>query len=331
VAVVRGRDLKSMVEEALEAIGGIGAVVHEGEKVFIKPNFGGVGLVSHDTVLAGDSTKPEIVVAVAEECLKAGAAEVAIGEGAQVPVFSWEGVQTIDGASNMASEAERLSESYGRPVSLVCLTGNSPAWVAVPSPYTGLNEIHVSSLLVNADRVISIPVLKTHRWTQVTGSMKNLVGVTSADNYGYGFNRRSKLHDSPGGIEQCFLDIVAAIRPDLAIIDASNCCEGNGPHILEGWWGSTVDMKERLGDWLLVASTDLAAADATAARIIGQDVSRVSHLLKANEQGLGQTREDLIQVVGSSIDSVRVDFRPAESTDGFWDILLPGIMLTTSG
>jgi uncharacterized protein (DUF362 family) len=328
VAVTRGRDLVTMVHSALDAIGGIDSIVHEGETVFIKPNFGGVGMVSHDTVRAGDSTKPDVVIAVAEECLRVGAGEVIIGEGAQVPKFSWDDLTTLGSSATMTAEAARLNASYSGKVTLSCLSGESPSWVAVPSPYTGLGTIKVSGHVTRADRVISIPVIKTHRWTQVTASMKNFVGVTSVDQYG-GMQFRSELHNSPGGIEQCFLDIVAAVKPDLAIIDASICCEGDGPHVLPGWWGDTVDMRDLLGDWLILASTDLAAADATAARVIGHDVAEVEHLKKAYNQGIGQIREDMIEIIGASLDSVGVNFKPATPTDGFLDVILPGIMLTT--
>jgi uncharacterized protein (DUF362 family) len=83
-----------------------------------------------------------------------------------------------------------------------------------------------------------------------------------------------KLHTIPEGIEQVFLDIVTALKPDLAIIDASICVEGSGPQA-GGNQGITVDMRERLGSWLILASTDLVAADATAARIISQDLSTI--------------------------------------------------------
>jgi hypothetical protein len=41
----------------------------------------------------------EIVVAVAEECLKAGAAEVIVGDGSQVPRFDWGAATTLDGST----------------------------------------------------------------------------------------------------------------------------------------------------------------------------------------------------------------------------------------
>jgi uncharacterized protein (DUF362 family) len=317
-----------MTDSVLQAIGGISSIVHEGETVFIKPNFGGVGLVGHDTVRAGDSTKPDIVIAVAEACLRCDAAEVIIGEGAQVPVFSWDELKSLHTARSIRTEVERLNAEYAGSVTLSCLSGESPSWDAVPSPYSGLDSIRVSSHVTRADRIISVPVVKTHRWTQMTASLKNFVGVTSVEQYG-GMQFRHALHDSPGGIEQCFLDIVGAVKPDLAIIDLSICCEGDGPHVLPGWWGDTVDMRDLVGDWLLLASTDLVAADATAARIIGYDAANVRHLKSAYQQGLGQINEDMIDVLGVDLGRVCTTFEPARQTLGFLDVLVPGIMLTS--
>lgn len=326
VAAILGHDLGAMTREALEAIGGMETIVHPGETVFIKPNFGSVGFVPRDTIAIGECTKPEIVTAVAEECLKAGAAQVIIGDAAQVPRFQWEQIWTLDRSTNLSVEAQRLNESYAGEVTLACLNADSPAWDAVPSPYSGLGEIRVSSLVTRADRVISIPVLKNHRWTQVSLSLKNFMGVTPVDLYGGGWPWRFGLHDAPGGLDACFLDVVAAVRPDLTIIDASIGTEGNGPHVVPGWWGTTVDMKDRLGDWLILASTDAVAADATAARLIGRDLSSVAHLDMAYRRGLGQARAELIDVVGVELGRLHVDWREADPVGGFAEVLIPGLV-----
>ena len=54
-------------------------------------------------------------MAVAELCLLAGAAEVIIGDGSHAPVLNWEHAVTLDGSTNLASEAARLTSQYGRP------------------------------------------------------------------------------------------------------------------------------------------------------------------------------------------------------------------------
>ena len=43
----------------------------------------------------------------------------------------------------------------------------------------------------------------------------------SLSRHGSGFFARDKLHFAAGGVSQCFLDIVAGVKPDLAIIDGS--------------------------------------------------------------------------------------------------------------
>jgi uncharacterized protein (DUF362 family) len=317
VAAVRGEDLHAMTREALEAMGGAQKIVNEGETVFIKPNMVMLPFVPSigDRFLAGECTKPEIVIAVAEECLRAGAAEVIVGDGAQMPTFDWTLATTLDGSTNLAAEAERLGSKYGRKVTLACLDTDSPEWVEVPTS-TYIEKVAISSLIAQADRVISIPVMKTHQWAQLTLSLKNFVGVTPLERYGWKgastmWSRVLLDHSSPEAIAQLYLDIVSAVKPDLAIIDASIGVEGNGPSATEGN-GLTVNMKERLGSWLLLASTDLVAADATAARIMSQDVAEVKAVLMGHEMGLGEMREDSIEIIGERLDNLRVDWLPAE-------------------
>jgi uncharacterized protein (DUF362 family) len=316
VAIVKGTDLRAMSRDVLDAVGGISSVVGEGHTVFIKPNFVTIGWqsIGREAIATGECTKPEIALAVAEECLKAGAAEVIIGDAAQTPSWQWDKVMTLDRSTSMAAEARRLTSAYKGKVTLACLDADSPEWVDIPSQ-TSLQKISVSSLVAHADRVISMPVLKTHQWAQMTLSMKCFLGTTPLAKYGAkpdGSQARIFLHVATGGIEQVFLDIVKGVTPDLAIIDASIGIEGDGPAIgADGAGGKTIDVKERLGGWLLLASRDLAAADATAARIAGQDVTKIRQLNLALEQGIGETREDKIEIVGERLDSVRMDWVPA--------------------
>jgi uncharacterized protein (DUF362 family) len=317
VAAIRGEDLNAMTREALEAMGGAQKIVNEGETVFIKPNMVMLPFVPFigNRFLAGECTKPEIVIAVAEECLRAGAAEVIVGDGAQMPTFDWELATTLDGSTNLAAEAEHLGSKYGRKVTLACLDTGSPEWVEVPTS-TYLDKVAISSLVARADRVISIPVIKTHQWAQLTLSLKNFVGVTPLERYGWKgadtmWSRVLLDHSSPEAIAQLYLDIVTAVKPDLAIIDASIGVEGDGPSATEGN-GLTVDMRERLGSWLLLASTDLVAADATAARIMSHDVADVKQIVMGYEMGLGEMREDSIEIIGERLDNLRVEWAPAE-------------------
>lgn len=312
VAAARGRDLYAITHQALAGLGGIGTVVRPGESVFIKPNLLTAGLRRVDHTRTGEIAKPEVIVATAEACLLAGAREVIIGDGAQVHAFDWEELRTLDGATHLAAEVARLNDRYDHRVQLACLNRDTPGWDAVPARRMSFDTLLVSSLVMRADRVISIPVLKTHRFATVSLSLKNFMGVMPISEYGGGSERigRYILHNSPGGLEGAFLDVVEAVRPDLAVIDGSIGCEGYAPWVRPGE-GRTVDLRERLGDWLVLASADPVAADATAARLMRHDPWRVRHLQRAYDEGLGQLHESRIALVGAALDELQMDWEPA--------------------
>lgn len=315
VSAVTGTDLASMTREVMDPLGGIGAVVHSGETVFIKPNMVTLPWAAQSNIFAGgECTKPEVVVAVAEECLRAGAAEVVVGDGSHAVELPWDRAVTLDGSTNLAAEMARLSAEYGRPARVASLEADSPDWVQVPST-TNLGTILVSSLVANADRVISIPVAKTHSWAQLTLSLKNFVGVAPLWRYGdlpRGIPDRGVVfdHSSPRAIAAIYLDMVRGIRPDLAIIDFSLGIEGNGPNRSHG--GRTVDMRDRLGSFLLLASTDLVAADATAARIMSHNPDRIAQLGMGFDRGLGEMRKDRIELMGPPLSELRVPWASAK-------------------
>jgi uncharacterized protein (DUF362 family) len=126
---------------------------------------------------------------------------------------------------------------------------------------------------------------------------------------GYWDRGRVLDHSTPRSIAAIYLDIVDGVNPDLAIIDFSIGIEGDGPN--RGHGGRTVDMRERLGSWLLIASTDIMAADATAARIMSHDIGAITQLGLGYELGLGEIRQDRIEVVGERLADLQVEWAPA--------------------
>lgn len=314
VAAIRGDNLDSMTREAIDALGGINTIINKGETVFIKPNFVTFPFAQYTNCFHnGDCTKPEIIIAVTEECLRAGAAEVIIGEGSHLPKFDWQYAVTLNGHTNLVKKAEHLSSLYDGKVTLACLETDSPGWVEIPSK-TSLNKIAISSLVAKADKVISIPVAKTHSWAQLTLAAKNFIGITPLSRYAQlidntWWNRGTFDHSSPRAIAQVYLDIVKSIEPDLSIIDFSIGIEGDGPTTNLG--GNTLNMKERLGSWAIIASTDIMAADATAARIMSHDTNKVKHLAVGFEMGLGEIRESSIELLGEKLNNLRVPWKSA--------------------
>jgi len=312
VAAVRGTDLRAMVRDILDAFGGMRALIAPGDRVFLKPNLITVDWIGENPVTSGECTKPEIVLAVAEACLEAEAGEVIIGEGAQVRRFDWFHIPTLDGAGSLGAGVLELNSRFGGRITLSCLQTDTAAWVEIPT-YCGLESLRIPAILTEVDHVFSLPVAKTHMMTDVTFTLKNMLGVTNPADYGLGTPSRIGLHFTRTGIHQPFLDIVHATRPDFGIVDFTLCCEGNGPVVVPGILSETVDVRERLGgDWLLLGGNDLAAVDATGARIMGgHDPWAVKHLKLAYEQGLGQIEEESILLEGATLEELAMPWQRA--------------------
>jgi uncharacterized protein (DUF362 family) len=100
------------------------------------------------------------------------------------------------------------------------------------------------------------------------------------------------------------------VQPDLAVIDFSVGVEGNGPNLSHG--GRTVDMRVRLGSYLILASTDLVAADTVAAWIMSHHPEDVVQLGMAYSRGMGEARMERIQLVGGDLRTLRVAWAPAQ-------------------
>ncbi len=318
VSVARGTDLRAMTREVLDQLGGIQTIVGEGESVFIKPNMVSLPWADdqNNPFRLGECTKPEILVAVAEECLRVGASEVVIGDGSQTPRFDWSRAVTLDGSTNLVREAGRLSSQYGRNVHLSCLDVDTPEWVEVPTGLS-LGRVAVSSLVLDADRVISVPVAKTHSWAYLTLSLKNFIGITPLERYGWmSANNYDRvfLHrndPTPEDFGRLYIDLAHAAQPDLTIIDFSIGMEGDGP--TSGSGGTPVDMRSRLGSWLLLASTDPVAADATAARVMSHEAVYVGRILPmARQAGMGAICQQSIELIGAGYEDLRVAWRPAQ-------------------
>ena len=136
-------------------------------------------------------------------------------------------------------------------------------------------------VLRETDLVVSMPKLKTHHWVGVTLSLKNCFGCMPGSVYGW---PKDVFHVH--GIPESIVDIAAAVRPSLAIIDGIVGMEGDGPI-----------MGDPVPSGVVVISRDLVAADVTAARLMGMDPEKVDYLMEAG-RFLGQSRSELIEQRG---------------------------------
>jgi uncharacterized protein (DUF362 family) len=157
--------------------------------------------------------------------------------------------------------------------------------------WTELSTLYLPETLLAADWVVSLPKLKTHHWTGVTCSMKNLFGVMPGVVYGW---PKNVLHYA--GINQAILDINATVRCSLAIVDGVVGMEGDGP---------IMGRPKQVG--CVVMGRNLPAVDATCVRIMGLNPLGAGYLAGASGR-LGPVREHNIAQRGESIESMRTRF-----------------------
>jgi uncharacterized protein (DUF362 family) len=275
VAVLRApsydRDLEDVVVDGLREVG---ADV-SGRSVLLKPN-----LVEYDpeTVI---NTDPRLVAAAATAMLRLGAASVVVGEG---PGHRRD-TQFVTTASGLAEALDAVDVRF---VDL-----NTAPLVRVPllTSFTSLSELWLPAPVVQADVVVSMPKLKTHHWAGATLSMKNCFGCVPGRLYGW---PKNPLHWA--GLVESIVDVAAAVRPEIQIVDGIVGMQGNGPI-----QGTPVQVG------VLVFGVDPVATDATAARLMGLDPDRISYISEA-ARFLGQGDLERIRHVGEDPEGLAVGF-----------------------
>jgi uncharacterized protein (DUF362 family) len=150
--------------------------------------------------------------------------------------------------------------------------------------YTGMKQLWLPRTVLEADFVVSMPKMKAHHWSGVTLSMKNMFGIVPGTRYGW---PKNILHWA--GIQQSILDICATVPVHFVIADGIVAMEGNGP--LNG-------TPRHLGK--IVLSNDSVAADATCARLMGLEPSRISHIREAS-RFLGNSSTVTIDQAGEAL------------------------------
>jgi uncharacterized protein (DUF362 family) len=249
-----------------------------GKSVLLKPNL--VEFVKGSSI----NTDPRMVVAAANALRRMGASSVVVAEG---PGHRRD-TEAIALASGLL---EALDDARLRFVDL-----NDAPLVRTPlrTRYTGFDALWVPKVLRETEVVVSMPKLKTHHWVGVTMSLKNCFGCMPGRVYGW---PKDVFHVR--GIPESILDIFAAVRPSLAVVDGVVGMQGDGPI-----------MGDPVSSGVVVVSRDPVAADVTGARLMGMEPEKVGYLKEAG-RFLGQARSELIEQRGEDPGRLTTRFRPA--------------------
>jgi len=244
-----------LVREALAHLGGIEAFVRPGQTVLIKPN-----QTVYYSAEEGCTTDPMVVGALIRLAKEAGAARIQVAESSGGYFSSLECMRI----TGMAAVAEREGAE------LIDLGSDDVPNRVVEIPLGKV--IHRAPLpapLLDADVIISVPKAKNHHIEPISGAMKLWVGVVNQ-------NWRNFNHGDEEMIGR-FVDIMTVSRPDLCVVDALICGEGDGPIAnLPRWTGC------------ILASTDPVATDVAIATLMGRDWEKLRFAAEGESRGLGE-------------------------------------------
>lgn len=260
-AIARGGGPPANVRRVVEAVGGIERYVRPGEMVLIKPNVGWDRLPAQ----AAD-TDPEVIGELVRLCRAAGARRIVVSDNpCNDPKRSFE--RSGIGPAAREHGAEVIPASGDR---------------FVPAALTGaLLGLHVMQELLEADRVINVPVVKHHSLSKATLGMKNWFGVLGRG--------RPRLHQ---GIHRTVAELGATFRPTLTVMDATRVLTANGPQ-----GGRLEDVRE-VG--AVAAGTDPVALDAWGASLLGLDPGLLGFIAEAERRGLGRGELSLLADLGTA-------------------------------
>lgn len=293
--------VKNAVRNSIERLGGMQAFVAPGDRVLLKVN-----LLMKRKPEKVTTTHPALVQAVAELVLEAGGRPI-IGDSPGGYHFYNKGT--------LEEVYETCGMKAAAAMSGADLNYNTDV-IDVPYPEGKImKSIKTIRPVLEADKIINIPKIKTHMMTVYSGAVKNMFGIIPG-------SYKAEYHlrfDDTGDFADLLLDICSFSRPVLTIMDAVIGMEGYGP---------TNGSPKKVG--LVISGADPYALDAVASDIIGLGALQVPTVRKSIDRGLYSGEMDKIEILGESIDDIKVtDFRKptVKVAFNFYSLLIPKPLL----
>ena len=252
LVVIEGKDPYTMTVKAIEAMGKMERFVKKNAVVVIKPN------ICYDRVPEqAATTNPEVVAALVDLCFKAGAKRVNVFDS------TINDLRRCYASSGIQKAATERGANVYFPDSWDVIEAHFP----YESPMAGWPILRDA---IECDTFINVPILKHHSRTQLSISMKNLMGVCTGN--------RGLIHQNIG---RKLVDLTDFIKPELTVVDAFRVLIKNGPG---GGNLEDVVYKNKI-----LVSIDSTLADIFACSIVGVDPQTVASLKDAIQLNFGIT------------------------------------------
>ena len=266
--VTAGEDIRDSVDRVIALLGHLGQAIDRGDRVLVKPNFN-----SPDPFPA--STDMLFLRVVIELLLEAGA-RVTIGESSG---GVWRPTRKVFDKLGVYELASHLG------VGLVAFEDRADGWVRVRVGGDYLSSVVMPRSAYEADKIVYLPCMKTHKLSRFSGALKLAVGFMHP-------GERRALHARY--LEQKVAEISLCWQPNLIIMDGRKAFVSGGP-----------DKGELAEPGLVLASGDLIAIDVEAMKVLltykarnklTADPWQSSQIATASKHGLGVGKNGYIIV-----------------------------------
>ena len=254
------------VGKGLALLGGASHFVDPDERLLLKVN-----LLAGSAPEKAVTTHPSVFKAVARHFQAAGA-QLVYGDS---PGF---------GRPESVARRARIREAAAE-LGIELADFVSGQTVSFPEGHL-IKQFTVAQGALCADGLVSLPKLKTHALTRMTGAVKNQFGCIPGLLKG---EFHARLPDMER-FAQMLVDLTRLLRPRLYVMDAIVAMEGNGPR-----GGDPRPVKA------LLLSNDPVALDATACRMMDLDPLLVPTIRWGQETGLGTHSK--VEVRGDPLES----------------------------
>jgi uncharacterized protein (DUF362 family) len=250
LAIAKNEDEpEALVRKAITALGGMKRFISRGDIVVVKPNIGW-----DRTPIHAANTNPRVVAEVVKLAFDAGAKRVVV----------------TDASCNEANRCFQRSGIWkaAYDVGAEVILPAEHRFRAMRLKGEVLDEWPVYTPLIQADKVINVPIAKHHNLSRYTAAMKNWYGSLGG--------RRNRLHQN---IDVSIADLATFMQPTLTVVDGWRVLMRNGPQ-----GGNIADAKEMR---TIIASIDQVAADAYGCELIGRTAEEIPYIRMAHDRKLG--------------------------------------------
>lgn len=311
--------VKDMVKNAIDKVGGIDKFVQAGDTVLFKPNIVG----ANRPTAVGENTDLRVVKALMQLVNEAygNKCMIYIAEGSARSIKDFGG--SLFGNTQYADTLLRkdpdlkgiqfelldLNDEAANGVNCV----HAPAKYALTYRQQGKYWVH-KYLLSPTVKIINCSVLKMHE-PGLTNALKNLFGIPAG--YYYGFNKSSNngegdyelIHGKQykpetnykHWVDETIVDLFTVVdKVDLNVVDAILCVEGSK--------STNKEMTNLVRYNSIVAGTDAVAVDYVCTKMIGSNPDDIEHISLSGKLGLGCNNPDKITIKGENISRYKHQF-----------------------